>query len=219
VIVDSPCHAGTGAELSYETLRFGIALDATGAGSVAAVGFQQASDATLRFANGDSIAFNIPFADTERLDRVAMVWDLPVVLELHAFEFGAAPGSPGHVRPSNPRGHSEVRRQGGGYLLEYEPVYGAGQHVDIYTYWHRNGGKAGVVQLKLGVDSGKGAAAAGACGDSALGRPDFSVLRSIAGRLERPRSFRVAPLDCATVAGVPNRYISDAVDDLIVLQR
>jgi hypothetical protein len=219
VIVDSPCHANTAAEISYETLRFGIALDAAGSGSIAAVGFQQASDATLRFADGEGIAFNIPFIDTQKMDRVALVWDQPVKLELNAFEFGAAPGSPGHVRAQNPRAHRDVRRNGGGYLLGYQPVSGVGQSVEVYTYWHRNGGNAGVVQLKLGVDSREGASSSETCGDGALARPDFTILRSVAGRLERSRFLRLAPLDCATVAGTANRYISDAVDDLIVLQR
>jgi hypothetical protein len=219
VIIDSPCHANSAAELSYETLHFGIALDAAGSGSIAAVGFQQASDATLRFTDGQGIAFNIPFVDTERMDRVALVWDLPIALELHAFEFGARPGSPDHVRAKNPRGHGDVRRTGGGYLLGYQPVNGVGQHVEVYTYWHRNGGKAGVVQLKLGIDSARGAAGSEACGDGALAQPDFKTLRAVAGRLERPRLHRLAPLDCDTVAGMTNRYISDAVDDLIVLQR
>jgi hypothetical protein len=219
VIIESPCHAGTAAELSYENLRFGIAIDAAGVGSFAAVGFQQASDATLRFAGGEDIEFNIPFLDTERFDRIALVWDLPIKLELHAFEFGARPGSAGHIRAKNPRNHRDVRRQGGGYLIEYQPVSGVGQSVDIYTYWHRSGSQTGVVKLALGIDAPKGAAGAAFCGDGAIARPDFTIVRSVAGRLERSQSLRLAPLDCAALAGAANRYISDAVDDLIVLQK
>ena len=219
VIIDSPCHANTAAELAYETLHFGIALDANGSGSIAAVGFQQASDATLHFDDGAGIAFNIPFIDTQKMDRVALVWDLPVKLELNAFEFGAVPGSPGHIRANNPRAHRDVRRHGGGYLLGYQPVYGIGDSVEVYTYWHRNGGKAGVVRLKLGVDSREGVAGSPICGDDARARSDFTILRSIAGRVERPQFRRLAPIDCTTVADMANRYISDAVDDLIVLRK
>jgi hypothetical protein len=214
VMIDSPCHAGTAVELAYESLRLAIALDAGGAGSIAAAGFQEASDATMRFADGESMAFNIPFIDTGKLDRVALIWDAPVGLQLHAFEFGAPPGSPGHVGPNNRRGHGAVRRRGGGYLHTYQPVNGVGQHAEVYTYWHRNCGKTGVVQLKLGFGSDDPAAAV--CGDNVNARPEFEILRSVAGRVERMRSLRLARLDCATVA---NEYISDAVDDLIVRQR
>jgi hypothetical protein len=222
VIIDSPCHARTVAELSYDGLRFGVALDAAGAGTVAAVGFQQASDAVLGFADGETIGFNIPFADTERMERVALVWEMPVDLDLHAFEFGALARSEGHVRPDQPRSYGDVRRRGGGYLLEYQPVGGVGQSVSVYTYWRRYGGRAGVVKLKVNFASRDGRQRPDTCSGGALAEPDFTVLRSVAGKLERPRRRRLAPLGCAAVAGMAgtaDRYIGDAVDDMIVRQR
>jgi hypothetical protein len=219
VIVDSPCHARTVAELSYDGLRFGVALDAAGAGTVAAVGFQQASDAVLRFAGGETIGFNIPFADTERMERVVLAWEMPVDLDLHAFEFGALPRSADHVRPDQPRSYGDVRRRGGGYLLEYLPVGGVGQSVSVYTYWQRHGSRSGVVKLKVDFASRVGRERPDTCSGGALAEPDFTVLRSVAGRLERPRRRRLASLDCAAIAGTADIYIGDAVDDMIVRQR
>ena len=219
VIVDSPCHAGTVAELSYDGLSFGVALDGAGAGTVAAVGFQQASDAVMRFSGGETIDFNIPFADTERMARVALAWELPVELDLHAFEFGALPRSDGHVRPDRPRSFGDVRRRGGGYLLEYQPVGGVGQSISVYTYWRRYGGRSGVVKLGVDFASRDGRQRPDTCGGGALAEPDFTVLRSMAGKLERPRYRRLASLDCAAIAGTADLYIGDAVDDMIVLQR
>jgi hypothetical protein len=219
VIIESPCHAGAVAELSYDGLRFGVALDATGAGTVAAIGLQQASNAMLRFADGETLDFNIPFADTERMERVALAWDMPVDLGLHAFEFGALPQSGDHVRPKYPRSHDEVRRHGGGYLLEYRQVGGVGQSISIYTYWRRQGGRSGVVKLKLDFTSRDGRKRPETCGGGALSEPEFTVLRSVAGKLERARRRRLASLDCAIIAGTADRYIGDAVDDMIVRQR
>jgi hypothetical protein len=219
VIIESPCHAGAVAELSYDGLRFGVALDAAGAGTVAAIGLQQASNATLRFEDGETLDFNIPFADTERMERVALAWDMPVDLGLHAFEFGASPQSAGHVRPKYPRSHDDVRRHGGGYLLEYRPVGGVGQSLSIYTYWHRHGGRSGVVKLKLDFTSRDGRKRPDTCGGGTLSEPDFTVLRSVAGKLERARRRRLASLDCAITASTADRYIGDAVDDMIVRQR
>ncbi|MCH8953294.1 MAG: hypothetical protein IID49_14405, partial [Proteobacteria bacterium] len=222
VIIDSPCHAGTVAELSYAGLRFGVALDRAGAGSVAAVGFQQASDAVLRFSGGETKEFNIPFADTERMARVAVAWEAPVALDLHAFEFGALARSEGHVRPDRPRSFSDVRRRGGGYLLEYRPVGGVGQNISVYTYWRRHGGHSGVVRLELDFASRDARRRTDTCGGGAHAEPEFTVLRSVAGKLERPRRRRLASLDCAAVAataGAADRFIGDAVDDLIVLKR
>jgi hypothetical protein len=210
------------AELSYDGLRFGIALDAAGAGIVAAVGLQQASDAVLRFADNETIAFNIPFADTERMARVVLAWEMPVDLGLHAFEFGAVARSDGHVRPDRPRSYGDVRRHGGGYLLEYQPVGGVGQSVSVYTYWRRHGGRSGVVKLGVDFASRDGRKRPDTCSGGTLAAPDFTVLRSVAGKLERPRRRRLASLDCAAIAGTAgtaDRYIGDAVDDMIILQR
>jgi hypothetical protein len=228
VIIESPCHARTVAELSYDGLRFGVALDAAGTGTIAAIGLQQASDATLRFADGESLEFNIPFADTERMERVVLAWEMPVDLGLHAFEFGALPQSSGHVRPKYPRSYGEVRRHGGGYLLEYRPVNGVngvsgvgevGQSLNVYTYWHRHDGRSGVVKLKLDFTSRDGRKRPDTCGGGTLSEPDFTVIRSVAGKLERIRRGRLASLDCAIIAGTVDRYIGDAVDDMVVRQR
>jgi hypothetical protein len=207
------------AELSYDGLRFGVALDDAGAGTVTAVGFQQASDAVLRFAGGETKTFNIAFSDTERMTRVALVWESPVGLALNAFEFGALPGGAGHVGPDQPRSYGDVRRRGGGYLLEYQPVGGVGQSVSIYTYWHRYGGPSGVVRLGVEFTSRNRRQRPDICGGGALAEPDFTVLRSVSGELARPRLRRLASLDCAAIAGRADRFIGDAVDDMIVLKR
>ena len=115
-----------------------------------------------------------------------------------------------------------MRRRGGGYLLEYQPVGGVGQSVSVYTYWRRHGGRAGVVKLGVDFASRDGRERPDTCSGGALAEPDFTVLRSVAGKLERSRRRRLASLDCAAVvgiAGTADRYIGDAVDDMIVLQR
>jgi hypothetical protein len=216
VIIEAPCQANTVAELAYDGLRFGIALDTAGNGSIAAVGVQRASDAVVRFDDGETLEFNIPFADMERIDRVALVWEMPVDLELHAFEFGASPLSPGHVRPDQPRSFAEVRRRGGGYLTKYRPVGDIGQRIEVYSFWRRHSGDTGVVDLKLDFASRVSEGPSGTCGQGALSEPDFTVLRARAGVLERPQRRSLAALDCAAVAAMEERYIGDAVDDLIV---
>jgi hypothetical protein len=77
-----------------------------------------------------------------------------------------------------------------------------------------------VVKLALGTGD-----VAGACGNSHPGGvrvvdgANYVVLRLNAGRLERSRLGRVAPLDCTVLAGGGRRYIGNAVDDLIVRRR
>ena len=222
VIVDSPCHAGAVAELVYDGLRFAIPLDVRGAGSLAVPGFQRTSQAELsiRPRNAaeavaeDSIAFEIAFRDIERVERVAVVWEEPADLALHALEFGAATGSAGHVRPGQPRSLGEVRPEGGGWLESYAAAGDAGQRIDVYSYWRRYGGPSGVVKLGLAP----GEAPCGEPGTEVTGA-DYRVLRATGGRPERVRLGRVAPLDCTVLAGRAGPMIGDAVDDLILRRR
>ncbi len=216
-IIESPCHAGTVAELSYEGLRFAIQIDGAGTGTIAAPGFQHASDATIRFADDTQLSFNIAFNDTEKMDRVAVATESATELQLHAFEFGAAPGDPDHVGPANPRRHDDVRRRGGGYMLEYAPVDGTGQTVEIYTFWHRRRGGEGIVRLDLGLGRGS-APAAGCGGGGAGGMPDYVVLRTRKGKLMRPRLGLLAPIDCAALAA-SGGFVPDAIDDIVVRKR
>lgn len=218
VSIDAPCDADHMAQLSYDTLEFGIALDNAGKGSLTVPGLQPSSDAELRLPSGDGLAFDLPFADTDRIDRVAMVWRAPVQLDLHAFEFGAPPGSDGHVSPDRPRSFEQVRRRGGGYLLSYAPVGRVGQHISVYTWWRRPGSGTGVVKLKVGFASRAGGRQPEACGSGALAHPDFRVLRSHAGHVSPPGRRRLAPLDCTNVAAA-DRLIGDAVDDMVILRR
>ncbi|HUF87968.1 MAG TPA: hypothetical protein VMM59_11355 [Thermohalobaculum sp.] len=236
VSVNAPCHAGEVAELAYEGLRFALPLDAQGAGSLAVPGFRGASEAMLGLGGREAREFTIPFREIERIDRVAVVWETPDAAEapgapaLHAFEFGARPGTPGHVSPAEPRSFETVRRTGGGWLAAYEPAHGKGRRIEVYSFWRRFGGPSGVV--RLGLDP---AAGAGDCAGAAAGAADYRVLRMTGGRLERPRLGRIAPRDCTVLAGAggpegardpgrsagrsSGRFIDAAVDDLVVRRR
>lgn len=218
VSVEAPCDAGRTARLDYDSLEFGLALDGSGRGSVTVPGLQPSSDAQLRLPSGDGLAFDLPFADTGRLDRVAIVWDAPVRLDLHALEFGARPGGGGHVSPDQPRSFAAVRRHGGGYLTTYDPLGGTGQHINVYSYWRRPGSATGVIKLKVDFVSRTGGGQSATCGTGDLARPEFRVLRMQAGQLARPELRRLAPLDCAAVAQV-DRLIGGAVDDILVLRK
>jgi len=58
--------------------------------------------------DGQEIAFDLPFVGMRRLTRVGLVWDSPVVLDLHAFEFGAEVYGDGHVFPGNRRSFDTI---------------------------------------------------------------------------------------------------------------
>lgn len=218
VRVMAPCHVNEVAELSYSGLRFAIPLNAKGEGRVLALGFQPNEEAEIRFPDNTKLRLDLPFRGIDKIDRIAIVWDMPIAMELHALEFGAEIGDPNHVSPANPRSFRDVRRTGGGFLREYQTYRGVGQNAQIYTYWHRRGAQSGVVSLRVDYSSRSRERRKEACGSGKYASPDYMVLRSAAGRLDRSTMGRLAALDCAGVPAADSgtRLISGAVKDLVV---
>ncbi|MCL5778019.1 hypothetical protein M1105_13605 [Limibaculum sp. FT325] len=219
LVITSPCHADSIAQLSYEGIDLGIRIDRGGQGAISVLGFRSSADAVLAFADGETLEFSLPFTGTDRIERVALTWDAPVLLELHAMEFGASPGAAGHINPANPGDFREVRRRGGGYLASYAPVEGVGQSVQIYSHWLRRGGAAGVVKLYIDFASRHREHQEGTCGNGPLSRPAFTIIRSSRGRIEMPVSRRLASIECETVDAMQNHLIEAAVRDIIISQR
>lgn len=216
VTVASPCHGATAAELSYSDIRLGVALDRYGNGAIEVMGFERVSRARLVFNDGQALDFDIPFSGLDRIDRVAIVWDEPIALEIHALEFGARQGSEGHVHPGNPRSFRDVRRRGGGFVNAYAPVDGVGQSVQVYSYWLRRGGRIGAVDLFIDFTSRRVDRMAETCGQGSFAAPRLTVLRAERGEMGRATQKRLAAAPCDMPS---SRLIDGAVDDIIVSYR
>lgn len=216
--INAPCQADSVAELSYSGLRLAIPLDREGRGSIVALGFEASAPAIVRFSDDAVLDFDIPFPDVNRVERVAVVWDLPVALELHALEFGAQTGDPNHVYPGNRRTFGDVRRRGGGFLHGYRAYAGVGQNAQIYTHWKRGGAPSGIIKLMVDFASRNRDRLEGTCGDGIYAAPGFVVLRASAGRIERPVTRRLAALPCSRILEEvgDKRLISGAIDDLVI---
>ena len=214
----APCQVGTVAELSYSGIRFALPIDAEGHGEIMTLGYEANVQAVLTFADGTRIDFDLPFKSVDRVSRVALVWDLPIELELNALEFGADPGSEEHVRPENPKSFRDVRRRGGGFLHSFRSIDGVGQNVDVYSHWKRAGGPSGIVRMMIDFASRNRDQMPGTCGSGSFAAPQFLVVRSTGGQLERPILRRLASLDCSeiTLEKDGNRLISDGIADLLI---
>jgi len=219
LVIVSPCHAGSIAELRYSGLRLAIPLDAAGEAELDVLGFETRSPAVLWFRDGQEIAFDLPFVGMRRLTRVGLVWDSPVVLDLHAFEFGAEVYGDGHVFPGNRRSFDTIRRSGGGFLTTYAAISGIGQNMQIYSFWRRPGGDGGVIDLAVDYASRSRDALPETCGDGRFAAPAFVVLRSVDGERERPLNRRLSALSCGGTAEGSLRLIEAAIDDVIITGR
>lgn len=199
--VTAPCEAGEVVELTYSGINLALPLDQEGEGYLLLQGFEQSSAARLRFANGQVIDFDLPFSGINNVARVALVWDAPIDLNLHALEFGAQGFSAGDVNMGNSRSFSEVRRSGGGYLSSHAPIAGIGQSVEIYTHVLRRRGQSGVVDLYVDFASRNRARMSETCDGGPHARPIFKLMRTERGVMERAEKHRFAGLACAEIPG------------------
>lgn len=216
ISVAGPCYGERVAELTYNDLRFAIPLDAAGNGSVVALGLEATAEAEIRFHDGEVMTFDLPFSGTDRMSHVALSWDLPVALGLHALEFNAGRGDPGDVSADNPRSYAEIRRTGGGFLTEFAPVDGAGQFVQIYSHLVRRDGQPGLVEMIVEFVSRDRDRLEGTCGTGDLARPRFTVLRSEGGRIARPFTGRLASLACSELASDTRVSAASSVGTLVI---
>jgi hypothetical protein len=54
--------------------------------------------------------------DAKQLERMAIVWSVPINLDLHAFEDNANERSDGHVWVNNPKTYRDTLIDGGGFM-------------------------------------------------------------------------------------------------------
>jgi len=215
----SPCDAGSTVALAYSGLVFAVPLDSAGEGRILAPGFTPRAKAKLRFGDRATLAFDLPFAGLERIERIALVWEMPVRLELHALEFDAAQGSSGHIRPDHRRSFEAVRRHGGGYLRSFVPIDGVGQNLEVYTYWKRRGGQRGIVKLFVDFASRHRDRQAGTCGGGPLAAPEFAVVRSSGGKIDHALPRRLPAIGCAELDATRSHLIANAVRDVVVSRK
>ncbi|MEM9010660.1 MAG: hypothetical protein AAGE18_05485 [Pseudomonadota bacterium] len=185
-----PCAPGHLVEIVHGPLRFHAEIDEEGRLALSLPAFAEAATVEARFGDGLSVRADVRIRDLNRVSRVALVWDDPVDLNLHAREFGAAENADGHVWQSAPRSPREARRSGGGYLTALGPQGDiAGARAEVYTLPLQRRTPSGIVSLAV-----QALQAEAFCG----GDLPFRVVRSeAAGRTEQ-REVRLALSRCTT---------------------
>lgn len=115
--IQAPCFPDTQVRVQHSKLEFTALTGADGKLEVIIPVLQQQASFTIKIAGGlNSIAVtDVP--DAGNWTRVALQWQGANDLSMHAREFGAEPGAPGHVwadHPGNPSTGSTLLRLGDG---------------------------------------------------------------------------------------------------------
>ena len=174
-------------------------------------------------ADGSQVSKKIATFDLDRVTKIAVVWSAPVNLDLHAFEYAALPGSPGHVWQGAPSRADDAKslmakdRRGHGFISTTSSGKERGTKLEVYTFWQEPNQKAGVINMALDYES-----RASATGDDeTCGTGLYSDLEYEAVILDRNRPAKrtfakFASLDCAVKLSGPDRYSHKAVPEITI---
>lgn len=219
VIVDAPCFVGRPILLRYHGIELGAIVDADGGAAFSVPGFERTAEIELAYPDGTSLTAEIPFSGTDRIVRVALVWDAPVTLELHAKSAFDDFWSTGHIRPENLGDPRTARRRGSGYLLRHDAPRGLGDSLRIYTHYVRRSVDAEVVDLLVDFASRRRIGARETCGTGPFAAPAYRVVRATFGQMERERRAIIGAIGCDEVADYGNRLDDGAVRDIVISRR
>ncbi len=183
VVITAPCRANQDVQLAYGGANLIRRFDPEGRLDYMLDCFAGAtSELTVTFADGASERRPVVAGDLDRLSKVAVIWNAPVNLDLHAFEYSAAFGRAGHVwerAASTPVAAREIMlggRRGRGYLSTIDDGRSIGDKLEVYTFLHHDEQSSGVVAMGLDYATRGEMPAGMTCGSGTFAEVRYQVV-------------------------------------------
>lgn len=150
LLIDAPCDGNARVVVRHAGLAVTERLSAAGFLEVTLPAFSDVAEFDAAFADGTVLRANVMVPDMAAYDRVAVQWQSPDSFQLHAFEFGAEFGAPGHVSAASPRDPGYALRGTGGFLM----LIGDSQVpwpllAEVYTFPTAETARSGSVSIEI----------------------------------------------------------------------
>ena len=113
---DAPCDPEARVVVTHAGLAVTARTSAQGGLDLRLPALTAEAEVALRLDGGPATSGAVTVPDLDLYDRVAVQWQREDAFQLHAFEFGAEPGAPGHVSAANPAGPERALGGTGGFL-------------------------------------------------------------------------------------------------------
>ena len=172
IAIDSPCRAGRELQIVYGRFAFSRTLDFEGRGNFVLDLFQGTSEPiAVAFSNEERRSLQPQAKDLDKVSKVAVVWQAPVNLDLHAYEYAATAAEPGHIWAKAASSLEATvqqvaqRRRGAGFLSTADDGRKEGAKVEVYTFLHHEEQTSGAVTLALDYESRGSIPASESCGN------------------------------------------------------
>jgi hypothetical protein len=132
--VMAPCQPDTMITIAHSGLTLAGRTDAFGLLSMDIPAFETPAFFSAEAPDGSVEVTLVPVPDLRDYDRVAVQWQAPAEVELHAMEFGASFGGPGHVWQDAPGQLAEALAERGGFLTRLGDTDGESLHrAQVYS--------------------------------------------------------------------------------------
>ena len=111
------------------------------------------------FEDGSRSTVKVAALDLDHVTKVAVLWNAPVNLDLHAFEYAARPDSAGHIWAGAPSSAPDAEARvtdtgrGHGFMSSVSDGTEAGTKLEVYTFWRQADQKNGVISMALDYES------------------------------------------------------------------
>ncbi len=201
--VDSACRKNQVAMVSHSGFNFSTRLDDVGGASFTIPAFDEDALVTISFDDGAEAESSVLVRDAGDLERMAIIWSVPVNLDLHAFEDNAAEDSEGHIWAENQRRYRDTLTSGGGFLeLFGDPTIIGGTMAEVYSLPTNRLRQQTIVSMDLRIND-----ATTYCDQKAILR----TIRTENGRALK-REFNLLMPDCGSAsAGMVLENFVDAI--------
>lgn len=134
VFVSSLCRPNQVVTLSHADFSFSARTDGRGVFSTTIPAFTNFATIDVIFDDGATANAQVSLRDATELERMAIVWSVPVNLDLHAFEGNATERSEGHVWVNNPRTYRDTLIGGGGFMETFgDSSIEGGNMAEVYS--------------------------------------------------------------------------------------
>lgn len=149
--IDGACHFDETILIRHEGLRFTERLDGEGKAELFVPALAETAGFEIEAPGGSETRVSVSVPDAGRYERVALQWQGDAGLALHAFEFGASRGHPGHIHAGNPKSPRRARLTGAGFLTELGSE-SSGHRAQVYSFPVLGARSDGVVRMSVELE-------------------------------------------------------------------
>ncbi|MEE9452912.1 MAG: Ig-like domain-containing protein [Paracoccaceae bacterium] len=190
--ISSECRNEQIFTVEHSGLAFSERLDSNGKLSITLPALANTAVINIEFEDGGKAQSSVLVRDASDIERIAVVWSVPVSIELHAFEDGALEGASGHVWNGHARRYRDTLTGGGGFMESLgDPKIIGGSMAQIYSLPTNRLRKQTTVRMDLRITD-----AVGYCEQNMVLR----TIRTESRGGATPREFNLAMPNCSSAS-------------------